>query len=75
MGEFYFSVPLGDKHALCVAPLSDRRLAMSGQEVADPSGYFLYERRGSGELADVEIIARVVSEEAALRLRDMLKME
>ncbi len=74
MDEFYFSVNLDDERTLCLAPLTDRWLAMSGQEIANPSGYFLYERRGSDELCGVEIIAHVVSEEAAFRLRDMFNM-
>jgi hypothetical protein len=47
---------------------------MSGQEVADPSGYFLFEKRGKGDNAGIEIIAHVVSDEAALRLREMFDM-
>ena len=74
MAEFYFSVNLDEGRTLCVAPLTDRRITMSGMEIADSGCYFLYERRGSGELADIEIIAHVVSEEAALRLCDMFKM-
>jgi hypothetical protein len=74
MSEFYFSVNLDDNRVLCLAPLTDRRIAMSGQEITDPSGYFLFERRGSGEVAEIEIIAQVLSEEAALRLREMFQM-
>ena len=74
MAEFYFSVNLPDGRALCVAPLTDRHIEMSGQDVADPSGYFLYERQGSDEKAQIEIIAQVLSEDAALRLRDMFSM-
>jgi hypothetical protein len=74
MEAFYFSVALDSERTLCLAPLTDRRMAMSGQEIADPSGYFLFEKRGSGEAADIEIIAQVLSEDAALRLRDVLGM-
>lgn len=74
MSEFYFSVSLDNDRTLCLAPLTDRKIAISGQEIADPSGYFLYETRGSDEAGAVEIIAQIVSEEAVLRLRDMFKM-
>lgn len=74
MEAYYFSLALGDERTLCLAPLTERRFAMSGQEIVDRSGYFLFEKRGSGESADVEIIAQVLSEEAALRLRDVLGM-
>lgn len=73
MGEFYFSVNLDNDRTLCIAPLTDRKIALSGEEINDPSGYFLFETRGSEDAA-VEIIARLQSEEAALRLREMFKM-
>ena len=71
---FYFSVNLDNERTLCVAPLTDRRIAMAGVDVSDPSGYFLYESRESEPFGGVEILAKVFSEEAALRLRDMFKM-
>lgn len=74
MGEFYFNVNLGNHRALCVAPLTDRRIAMSGQDIPDSSGYFLFEKRGTGESAEIDILARATSEDAAFRLREMFKM-
>jgi hypothetical protein len=74
MNEFYFSVNLDEGRRLCLAPLSDRNLALSGQEISDISGLFLFEKSGDEERASVEIIAQVFSEEAALRLRDALGM-
>ena len=72
MSEFYFSRSLGDARTLCVAPLSDRRIESSGQDVPDTSGYFLFETRGFDNDTEVEIIAQAMSEEAAFRLREML---
>jgi hypothetical protein len=74
MDQFYFSVRLDDDRTLCLAPLTERRHECSGQELEDTSGYFLFEQKGSGDCAEVEIIARAISEEAAFRLRDMFKM-
>ena len=74
MSEFYFSVNLDNHRTLCVAPLTDRRIAMSGQNIPDVGGYFLFERRGAGEGAEIEILAHAMSEDAAFRLRDMLNM-
>ncbi len=74
MADFYFSVNLDNDRTLCVAPLTNRKIAMAGVEVPNPSGYFLFERRGSEDFGGVEIIAQVFSEEAALRLRDMFNM-
>lgn len=74
MDNLYFSVNLEDDHTLFLAPLTDRRIEMSGQEIANPGGYYLYEKRGSGDWATIEIIAQVLSDEAAMRLRDVFKM-
>lgn len=74
MAEFYFSVSLGNDRTLCLAPLTDRRIAMSEQDVTDPSGYFLFEQTGSDEFGRVEIIAQVFSEDAVFRLREMFGM-
>jgi len=74
MSDYYFSVNIGGEHTLCLAPLTDRRLSMSGQKIEDPSGYFLYEQRGTGDAASIEIIAKVFTEDAALRLREMFQM-
>lgn len=74
MVNFYFSVNLDNDTTLCLAPLTDSRIALSGEELEDTSGYFLFEQRHSEELPEIKIIARVLSEEAAFRLRAMLKM-
>ena len=72
---YHFSKNLDNDRTLCIAPLTDRLIARSGQELEDVSGYFLFSRRGSDDFAGVEIIARVASEEAAFSLRDMLGMQ
>lgn len=74
MSEYYFSVNLDNRRTLCVAPLTDRRIAMSGQDVADSSGYFLFEKRGTGDVAEIEVLAQAMSEDAAFRLKDMFNM-
>ena len=66
MDEYYFTVNLEADRTLFLAPLTNRRIEMSGQVVLDPSGYFLFEQRGVGENLSVEIIAQVVSEDAVL---------
>lgn len=75
MEEFYFSVSIDKDRTLCLAPLTDRNIMISGQEISDRSGLFLFERCGGGENARIEIIAHVISEDAIFRLRDMFKME
>lgn len=75
MSDYYFSAQLDNDTTLCLAPLTDRRIEQSGEDVADVSGYFLYSLRGSDGPQDVEILAHVRSEEAAWRLKAMLKLE
>ena len=74
MQEYYFSVNLDSNRLLCLAPLTERRLFASGQDIVDTGGYFLYEQAGDGENAEVEILAHAVSPEAALRLRTLFGM-
>lgn len=75
MPEYYFSAQIDSETTLCIAPLTTKRIELSGQHIDDSSGYFLYQTRGRGEPAEVEIIARLESEDAALRLKDMLALK
>jgi hypothetical protein len=75
MAEYYFSAQTDSETVLCIAPLTDRRIELSGEEIADPSGYFLYETKGGAEPGEVRILARLTSEEAALRLKAMLELK
>jgi hypothetical protein len=75
MAEHYFSTNLDNETTLCIAPLTNRRLAISGQEITDSSGYFLYETRKSEQPNEVRIIAQILSEDAAFQLSRILKME
>lgn len=71
MAELYFSTNVGNDAELCISPLTDSRAAAAG--VDDSIGYFLYERTHSDD--GVAVIARLHSEEAALRLSQILGME
>lgn len=75
MGEQFYSVNLDEDRMLIIAPLTDQSISACGDEIDDPSGYFLYEKRRSDPLERVEILAHVQGEEAAFRLRKMLNME
>lgn len=74
MDEYYFSVDLDDNRTLCLAPLSDRWLEMSNADITDPSGYFLFEKKGDGDFARIEIIAQIISDEAVLWMRESFGM-
>ena len=71
MNGFYLSLKIDECRTLYVAPLSDRRIESSGQELANASGYFLYEKEGERE---IKIIAQFTSEEASLRAGELLNM-
>jgi len=75
MSGHYFSRNLDDDRTLYLAPLTDRDVERSGQEIADVSGYFLFESCRSDILGRVEILARVADETAAFKLRHMLSMD
>ena len=75
MSEYYFSAKVDSQTTLCIAPITDKRVELSGQEIEDRSGYFLYQTKGDGDPGEVEILARLESEEAALRLKDMLSLK
>ena len=75
MSEYYFSAQIDSDTTLCIAPITNKRVELSGQEIEDRSGYFLYQVRGGAEPGEVEILARLESEEAALRLKDMLALK
>ena len=72
---YYFSANVDNHTTLCIAPLTERRLSMSGLHVADTSGYFLYETNRSEEPAEIRLLAHLVSEEAAIQLSRMLNLE
>jgi hypothetical protein len=74
MDGLYFTKELGGNRKLCIAPLSNRRLANADCEIDDVSGYFLYEQEGSGEFAPIKLIAQLLSDDAALDLRDLFGM-
>ena len=75
MSEYYFSAQIDSDTTLCIAPLTDRRLELSGEKIEDMSGYFLYQTKGNGEPGEVEIIARLTCEDAAIRLKEMLSLK
>ncbi|HEY5081089.1 MAG TPA: hypothetical protein VII91_04055 [Bauldia sp.] len=74
MDQHYYSVKIDEERTLCLAPLTERRLDMAGQDIADVSGYFLYEQHGVGDCARIEILAQLFTDEAAQRLRQVFSM-
>jgi hypothetical protein len=73
-GNLYFSIRLPNEYLLCIAPLTDEEASAVGLCPEERGGYFLY-RQCEANLTEIEIIARVVSSDAALVLCQLLKME
>ncbi len=74
MGQFYYTATIDSNRTLYLSALTDRLISLCGQEINDASGYFLYERRTRGDIVDVELIAHVLSDDAAMRLREAFNM-
>ncbi|MGB6492118.1 MAG: hypothetical protein WBF00_00485, partial [Methylocella sp.] len=72
--NLYYTATIGNNRMLCLSQLTDRLISLSGQEIGDTSGYFLYERRTRGDIVDIEVIAHVLSDEGAGRLRQVFNM-
>jgi hypothetical protein len=75
MSEYYFSAQIDGETTLCISPMTSRRLELSGEEIDDESGHFLYIVRGGAEPREVEILARLATDDAIFRLREMLHLE
>lgn len=60
-----------DDTRFCIAPLTRQLMSATGEDASHAAGHFLFERQGNGP-DDVQILARVASEEAALRLAHLL---
>lgn len=73
MDALYLTTESHDDTRLCIAPLTRQLMSATGENVADAAGYFLFERQGA-DPENVQILARVASEEAALRLAHLLNL-
>lgn len=73
MDALYLSTDSQDDTRLCIAPLTRRLIAATGADAADAAGYFLFERQGD-DPENVQILARVASEDAALKLARLLNL-
>lgn len=72
MQHVLFSTRLADGREVCVSPVSsDTFEANQAQCLGDDSGYFIYEYDAQKPSAGIEILAKAVSFDAALRLVDI----
>lgn len=73
MDALYLTTESHDDTRLCIAPLTRQLMFATGENAADAAGYFLFERQGN-DPENVLILARVASEDAALRLAHLLNL-
>jgi hypothetical protein len=72
MEEYYCDIPLTNAKVLCIGSITSREAATLEPDFCDGTGTYLYLADASDLRGEVEVIARVVSEEAAERLRAAL---
>lgn len=72
MENLSLSAILGDGREICISPISRETFEQSELDaLGDDCGYFLYEVDASRPSAGIEVLAKVASYEAALRLVDI----
>ena len=74
MNECFLSATQDDGSVLCLAPLTNNQIAASDVEIDDLGAVYLFEERGSEGRREVRIIARVMSEEAVIRLQNTFNL-
>ena len=68
MATLYLSSRNADNRVISLKSLTNRQAAVANPPIATPSGYYLVEE----EAAELSVLARVETEEAALRLGALL---
>lgn len=75
MRHILFSTRLADGREICVAPVSrDIFDANKAETLGDDSGYFVYEYDANHPSSGIEILAKAVSADAAMRLIDIISL-
>lgn len=72
MQEYYFDLPLTNSRVLCIGSITKREAEAAGADFCDGFGTYLFLANADDLQEEVEIIAKIVSQEAADRLRSAL---
>jgi hypothetical protein len=72
MDDFYCRIPLSEDLDLCLGPLTRREADSASASFCDGTGTYLFLRHGEPPNREIDVIARIVSVDAAARLRDAL---
>jgi hypothetical protein len=73
MEDYFFELPLSNARMLCMGPLTRREADSADANFCDGFGTYLYLANADAPADDIEVIAKVVSTEAAERLRAVLQ--
>jgi len=71
MSDYYFNMPLGNRRSLCISPLTSEELSDGVGPRGNGLGYYLYERDEADD--GLNVLAKIVSEDAAVRLYEALR--
>lgn len=72
MEDYFFEVPLSNARTLCLGPLTRREADSSNADFCDGFSTYLFLANADAPGDDIDVIAKVVSVEAAERLRAAL---
>ena len=72
MEDYFFELPLSNARTLCLGPVTKREADSTDANFCDGFGTYLFLANADAPGEDVEVIAKVVSVEAAQRLRAAL---
>jgi hypothetical protein len=72
MEDYFFELPLSNARTLCLGTLTRREADTADADFCDGLGTYLYLANADAPTDEVEVIAKVVSTEAAERLRAAL---
>jgi len=75
MSDFYYSVKLANSRTLCIGAVTQREVegVVLRPKRSDETAYYLYEMDAGNLDADIKILAKFISEEAALSLGQSLQ--
>lgn len=70
--EYYFNVQVTNSRVLCLGPITKHEAVGADATFCDGFGHYLFLANAANPAEDIEVLARVVSEEAADRLSRVL---
>ncbi|MDV3250189.1 hypothetical protein DevBK_02460 [Devosia sp. BK] len=72
MSDYYLSRLMDNGDLMCISPISSEVAAANNMQLVESYGYFLLRKKAKRRSQDVEILARLPSEDAAFELSKIL---